>query len=616
MAPPYPFLFQLLLPLLFLLHQPLFSSANNLYRTKTLFRSHLTTSDDADANDSTSLFLKTTPLTTYFEVTKPIQLPKTKPFSYLILQHDFGYTYGQRPVLATYTPPFNFPSQNFAKIVLEWKATCKGRQFDRIFGVWLGGVEILRSCTAEPRATGIVWTVEKDITRYYSLLMTNQTLAVYLGNVVDKTYTGVYHVNLRMHFYPAEQKYSTSSFNVPDLDDSVVEFDSGADLVLPISRNLPLNDGLWFEIENSRDVVFKEFKIPQNVYRAVLEVYVSFHENDEFWYTNFPNEYIAENCLTGYPGNGPFREVVVSLDGVVVGSICPFTVVYTGGINPLLWRPITGIGSFDLPSYDIEITPFLGNILDGKTHKLGFSVTNALNVWYIDANLHLWLDKKSEKTEGKLLSYDSSPLRVYLVSNFTGFDGSFSTQATRSITSTGWVKSSYGIILTEATQVFNYSNFMVLGKEANRQIVNQTIDFENKVSSKIPSSSLNFIKSIKNFPLYLYTDVEDQENETYTSVSNVTLGINEKKVRRSEQGFSVSSLKNLQKGSGIMLVKGNLVLKGLGSTKQTYSYIDDKFCYMRNVSSSNYTIIYDQVSDSCSRRQKQHLFSRIRLSKW
>ena len=60
-----------------------------------------------------------------------------------------------------------------------------------------------RSCTAEPRATGIVWSVEKDITRYYSLLMKNQTLAVYLGNLVTKTYTGVYHVNITIQFYPA-----------------------------------------------------------------------------------------------------------------------------------------------------------------------------------------------------------------------------------------------------------------------------------------------------------------------------------------------------------------------------------------------------------------------------
>lgn len=74
------------------------------------------------------------------------------------------------------------------------------------------------------------------------------------------------------------------------------------------------------------------------------------------------------------------------LDGEVASAIWPFTVIYTGGVNPLLWRPITDIDSVNLPSYDIEITPFMGKILDGKTNSINFNVTNALNVWYINVN--------------------------------------------------------------------------------------------------------------------------------------------------------------------------------------------------------------------------------------
>ncbi|XP_059662722.1 peptide-N4-(N-acetyl-beta-glucosaminyl)asparagine amidase A-like [Cornus florida] len=584
----------LLSPLLFSLFllQP-FSATANIHKTN-LFRSELVSEPTAS---------KDVPLTTFFEVTKPIKLPRTKPCSYHILEHDFAYTYGKPPVLANYTPPSNCPSQNFAKIVLEWKAICKGRQFDRIFGVWLGGVELLRSCTAEPRATGIVWTVKKDITRYYSLLMTHQTLAVYLGNLVDSTYTGVYHVNITIHFYPPDMHYNSYK---PNSDDLVNGYGSGADLILPFSRNLPLNDGLWFEIENSTDVKSKEFKIPQNAYRAVLEVYVSFHENDEFWYGNLPNEYIAANNLTGVAGNGPFREVVVSLDDVVVGAVWPFTVIYTGGVNPLLWRPITGIGSFDLPTYDIEITPFLGKILDGKTHDLAFSVTNALNVWYIDANLHIWLDKKSEKTEGKLLSYNTPPSLVSLVSNFTGLNGTFLTSVRRSISSSGWVKSSYGTIKANSSQKFNYSNFMVMGNDGNLQILNQTIDFNDSVSAEMPDSSIHSMKSFKRFPFYLYSDYVEQEDGTYASISNITMSYNEERVKAGGLVFSSSSLKNLQNGQGKMIVKNNLVVSGLGSTQQAYQYGDSKFCYFRNVSSSNYTILYDKEGNTCSKREQPH----------
>lgn len=490
--------------------------------------------------------------------------------------------------------------------MLEWKAACKGRQFDRIFGVWLGGVEILRSCTAEPRASGIVWTVEKDITRYHSLLFSDQTLAVYLGNLVDKTYTGVYHVDINIHFYPDVKTLLSDA----ELKSGTLGSGNGfpADLILPISRNLPLNDGLWFEIENSTDVGLKEFKIPQNAYRAVLEVYVSFHENDEFWYTNPPDDYVFANNLTDTPGNGPFREVVVTLDGNVVGSVWPFTVIYTGGVNPLLWRPITGIGSFDLPSYDIEVTPFLGTILDGEIHALGFSVTNALNVWYIDANLHLWLDRKSSRTEGEILNHIDKPLVESLVSDFEGLNGTFWTSARRSIFSTGWVRSSYGNISTSFVQHLTYNNSMVIGKNGSKQTVKQMIFYNDSVHAKLPSSIHDFVdQTHRTFSLYLKTDNLDQDSDTYLSVANVTLGFDENKFKNEGSGFSKSSLKNVQDGQGTMVVKNNLVVSGLGSTQQDYRYTSNGFCYFRKVGSSNYTILYDKVRNSCNKRSHSRL---------
>ncbi|TYJ48359.1 hypothetical protein E1A91_A01G056300v1 [Gossypium mustelinum] len=587
----FPLLF--FLPLLFL--DPLFCKAN-LHHSKTFLRSSLISQPLTNATILPTLF---------FEVTKPINVPTTTPCTLSVLQHDFGFTYGKPPVLANYSFPSDCPYQEFSKIVLEWNATCKGRQFDRIFGVWLSGVELLRSCTAEPRATGIIWSVKKDITRYSSLLLSNktQTFAVYMGNLVDKTYTGVYHVNVTLYFYPAVEKMNLYEEKARNLGSG---FGSKADLIIPFSLDLPLNDGLWYEIENSTDVKVKEFEIPQNVYRAVLEVYVSFHENDEFWYGNLPNEYIAANNLTGFAGNGPFREVVVSLDDEVVGAIWPFTVVYTGGINPLLWRPISGIGSFDLPTYDIEISPFLGSLLDGKKHKLSFGVTNALNVWYIDANLHLWLDSNSAKTEGKLLQHKVAPLAVSSVLDFKGLNGTFVTKTSRFVSSTGWVKSTYGTVTTESIQDLRYSNSMLMGKDGNLQIVNQTIHFDDSVYAKSPASNVESKKSLKRFHLYLYSDDVDQGNGTLSMVANVTLGFNEKKFKDADARSPSSSLRNLQKGKGVIIIKDNLVVSGVGSTQQSYNYDSSKFCYSRNISSSNYTILHDEVQNTCNKRAKSH----------
>ncbi|XP_023535249.1 peptide-N4-(N-acetyl-beta-glucosaminyl)asparagine amidase A isoform X1 [Cucurbita pepo subsp. pepo] len=583
-----------LLSLLFLLLLPFHSDAN-------LHKNTLRPPDLLYDSDLTTTANHSTPPTVFFEVTKPIDTPKAKPCSLLVLHHDFASTYGKSPVLANYTPPSHCSFTKFSKIVLEWNATCRGRQFDRIFGVWLSGVEILRSCTAEPRATGIVWTVQKDITRYYSLLLKNQTLAVYLGNIIDHTYTGIYHVKVHIHFYPeVNDSGDHILLSSPKLA-SGYDSDSRADLIIPISRNLPLNDGLWFHVKNSTDVQLKNFEIPQNVYRAVLEVYVSFHENDEFWYSNLPNDYITANNLTDSPGNGPFREVLVSLDDEIVGAIWPFTVIFTGGVNPLLWRPISGIGSFNLPSYDIELTPFLGHLLDGKLHTFGFSVTHGLNVWYINANLHLWLDEHSAKTEGKLLNHVVSPRSVSMNSNFTGLDGVFLTKVTRSVSSSGWVKSSLGIVTTETNQDLSYRNSMVMGNDGNSQIVNQEIQFNCSVDAKKKSSVVYSFKSLKTFPLYMYSDIKDGGNGSYESLANLTLGFNEK--RSDGVGSFMSSVKNVQNGQGRMVVKGHLVASGLGSTQQDYRFHGDEHCYSRNISSSNYTIVYDDVKKICGKKK-------------
>lgn len=387
-------------------------------------------------------------------------------------------------------------------------------------------------------------------------------------------------------------------------------FGFGADLILPISRNLPLNDGLWFEIQNSTHVESKEFKIPVNTYRAVLEVYVSFHENDEFWFGNPPNDYISANNLTSLPGNGPFREVVVSLDGSTVGAVWPFTVIFTGGVNPLLWRPITAIGSFDLPTYDIEITPLLAKLLDGKAHNLAFSVTNALNVWYIDANLHLWVDNQSERTVGKLLEHRAPPYSLSTSSNFTGFDGVFVTNVTRSIISSGVVKSSHGEITTTSLQELRYSSIMVMGNDGNKQILDQVINFNSSVDMDVPSPFVRSTNADRRFSVYVSSDSIDHADGSYDSVANVTLGFDEKVKKSSSYGTWRSGLKNVQNAQGSMLVKGNLVVSGEGSTQQEYGYTSDKWCYFRNVSSSNYTILHDEVSNACKYERCWPYFAR------
>jgi hypothetical protein len=101
-----------------------------------------------------------------------------------------------------------------------------------------------------------------------------------------------------------------------------------------------------------------------------------------------PNE-VGEQY--GLCGGGTYREIILSIDDYVAGILYPFPVIYTGGINPLLWRPMTGIQSFNIPPYSFDLSPFLGWLNDGKEHEFSISVydNNVEGSWFIDPVLLL-----------------------------------------------------------------------------------------------------------------------------------------------------------------------------------------------------------------------------------
>ncbi|KAI4971125.1 hypothetical protein ZWY2020_002039 [Hordeum vulgare] len=118
----------------------------------------------------------------------------------------------------------------------------------------------LRGSTAAPPPNGIVWSVSKDVTKYASLLAAagKPTFAVYLGYLVNATLIGVYHANVTLHLYlrrtpPTKPPPATAP----------------ADLIVPVSRALLLNGGLWFPIQSAADVASKSVALRSNAYHAV-----------------------------------------------------------------------------------------------------------------------------------------------------------------------------------------------------------------------------------------------------------------------------------------------------------------------------------------------------------
>ncbi|KAF8394875.1 hypothetical protein HHK36_018812 [Tetracentron sinense] len=588
-----------------------------------------------------------------FELVKPLPSDLLNPNCSLLLlqQHHFGNTSGSPPVSVPYSPPSDCPGP-WTHVVLQFGASCRGQPYARIAGLWLDGVEILRTSTVEPTASGMFWQVRKEVTKYSSLLVkSNLTLTVMLGNGANGIFNGVYHVNVSMLYYVestagvAERKLNRkvgflNETNVNRIDkerklgcadefavavdqnyEERSEFQSEeigfiskepvdrnnsrgiseavhekpADLIIPIGGDG--GKGFWFHIQNELDVHSKGIQIPNNTRRAVLEIYVSFHGNDEFWYSNPPDSYIKLNNLTSGRGNGAFREVFVTIDGVFVGSEVPFPVIYTGGIDRLWWKPVVAIGAFDLPTFDLDLTPFLGLLLDGGIHDFGLGVTDSISNWLVDANLHLWLDSCSSVVQAKSVLYRTPALSVERDTKFEQLDGSFNIEAKRKTEFAGWVKSTAGNFTTRVTQEFKFENSIKYKRNGTYKKTKQKIKAKTEVRIESERGHLVTRSVIKkNYPLNIITSTSWGSN--YSSFFRVT-HISHSLTEKSTSGHFSSSLSNSQVAGGWSEVKNYSLLTG-SDTSQSLRYKDDSTCYSRAVVASNGTLVEDNSTFACA----------------
>jgi hypothetical protein len=131
-------------------------------------------------------------------------------------------------------------------------------------------------------------------------------------------------------------------------------------------------------------------------------LYASAHGCEEFWYSNAPPS-IEDAC-----GGGSFRALVVLLDDQVVGTQLPFPVLYTGGDNPLLWKPQSGIYSLSIPPYFFDMTPFLPILNDGCSHTLKVQVlgNGQKGQWFVDPVLVVYQDFSETVVRGSINRYE------------------------------------------------------------------------------------------------------------------------------------------------------------------------------------------------------------------
>ncbi|OQD84133.1 hypothetical protein PENANT_c014G06065 [Penicillium antarcticum] len=302
----------------------------------------------------------------------------------LLMDHIFGASYGS-PFVGDYKPPRCV----FDTVRIKLKVTARGRQYDRLALMYLGDNEVFRTSTAEPTTNGIVWTYIKEMSQYNSLWQAPQKLIFDLGNIINDIYTGSFYVTLTAHF-------------------SYRQAARTADIILPISSKRSVsNSASSFSVPTDNTTVMVE--IPAAAMRAVVSISACGQSEEEFWWSNVPNEDTQgfESTVGGLYGYTPFREVQLYIDGILAGLVWPFPIIFTGGVAPGYWRPIVGIDTFDLRQPEIDISPFLPMLQDGELHSFEIRVTG-LNVsadgkatfantvgsyWVVTGNIFLYLEE-------------------------------------------------------------------------------------------------------------------------------------------------------------------------------------------------------------------------------
>ncbi len=382
----------------------------------------------------------------------PLQRPPTPSCKLRLMEHSFASSFG-KPFIGSYTPPADCAAP-WSMVVLDWNGSVKGRQFDRLIGVWIGGVEILRSTTPEPSPEGIKWHIEKDVSQYAPVLNQPQTVVVDLGNVVNDTFTGIFDTTLDLSFY------ATGDGSPPA---------GHPDQVIPISTGS--QGAAWFFLTNPSQAASKPLNFPTNLARVRLEVYASPHACEEFWYARPTDEYVQQHPEVGRCKRGAFREIQVLVDGALAGVATPFPVIYTGGINPLMWRPIPAVEAFDIAPYPVDLTPFAGLLTDGQPHTIAIRLANTMDRWNVDGDLLVDLDHGSTVTRGALLRNTLQPRAEVSVeqSSSDGVDH-LVTEASREWTVEGYVDTSAGRIVTRVRQEASVENRLDFTLTASRQL--------------------------------------------------------------------------------------------------------------------------------------------------
>ncbi|ELU45772.1 peptide-N4-(N-acetyl-beta-glucosaminyl)asparagine amidase A [Rhizoctonia solani AG-1 IA] len=465
-----------------------------------------------------------------------------------------------------------------------------------LLGRVLQNVEIWRTSTAEPTTAGIIWTQVskhrqeflKDVTKYIPLFSRPGRMIVDLNNIVDESlglngeYDGEYRIGCQTAFTEPKQ----SGFPPRSLRQ-----------LWPPPAHQNLTWSSHYPTSHQTKQIMQQF-LPRSMLGGQIVICHLRLILCSWQYFNLADSWVSKLPSGTTYGKGAYREVRLLVDGKLAGVVNPYPVIFTGGFIPTMWRPISAYGSFDQPTYSIDLTPFIPLLSDGANHTISIDVV-AGKAASADHSIN-------EPTTGKITSYTAPG---YSTSDVKGIAASNDVNVTETASRTLHIEAEVKTGSGKTTKVvwsqdLNFKNVQSYLNNATRQIVDQ-------VSSGKSISTHNGIPIISddyNYPLNIDFLLVAENNASGCKLYRISIALvltyspgntildhsfNRKYLPNTLTPLNEIKTRRLSTGTFLTAPNGTRVVAN-GTAIQDFSYRDAKLnTYQRHVEARNSDVTSD-----------------------
>jgi len=375
----------------------------------------------------------------------------------------------------------------------------------------------------------------------------------------------------------------------------------------------PVGDATLLDDGNSK--LSRSLDLPRNVERAYLDVFAQSQNADEFWYTCVPDQYAAQvqEC-----GGGNFREAEVSIDGQPAGVAPVYPWIYTGGIDPYLWRPTPGVQALNFMPYRVDLTPFAGVLSDGNPHEVALSVAGAHHYFLASASLLLYLDPHASRVVGGIVKNTlagqppTPTIGDTLVTDADGnVSGDITTGLSRHFVIEGYANTSHGRVNTRVEQTvgFDDTQSFTIDAATYRQVTDQTTSVDSVSQSRVGRFVTSELRQSLRYPLHLDYSFQTTDDGNYIQATLLHQGYtNDSDHRLLGRTIYAAKVSNTVDASDTLDFDANFSVIGHSNQQnmQSFAFHDSLGgCYRKDVASVGGVVTTNAEGMGCPNGQNQ-----------